>query len=107
MNQLLGELPQNGDAELLDMEKRARGEPKLRRLIVELCDKWRSLVCHKRMKGVPWTNNYTEQVIGRSKIRYKTVRGYKTIAGMMNGLGLTQWAWSGRDGLDLRDLVGA
>ena len=26
-------------------------------------------------------------------IRYRTVRGYKSEEGMMNGLGLTQWAW--------------
>ena len=27
--------------------------------------------------------------------------------GMLNGLGLTQWAWSGRDGLELSELVAA
>ena len=51
---------------------------------------WRSLLCHKRMRGVCDTNNATERVIGRSKIRYKTIRGYKSIEGMMNGLWLTQ-----------------
>ena len=53
---------------------------------------------------VPWTNNVTERAIGRSKIRYKTVRGYKSEDGMLNGFGLTQWAWSGRDGLGLSEL---
>ena len=33
----------------------------------------------------------------RSGIRYMTVRGYKSEEGMMNGTGLTQWVWSGRE----------
>ena len=37
----------------------------------------------------------------------RTVRGYKSEEGMMNGLGLTQWAWSGADELDLGDLIAA
>ena len=56
---------------------------------------------------VPWTNNMAERAIGRSKIRYKTVRGYKSESGMLNGFGLTQWAWSGSDGLELSELVAA
>ena len=64
---------------------------------------------------MPQTNNCTERTIGRSKacaglrsgIRYKTARGYKSEEGMMNGLRLTQWIWSGRDGLDLDELVAA
>ena len=47
----------------------------------------------------------TVRTIGRSKIRYKTVRGYKSEEGMMNGLGLTQWVWSGENGLGLGDLI--
>ena len=97
------------------MERRVRRQPKLRRLVVELCEKWRSLTCHLRVRGMPQTNNCTERTIGRSKacaglrsgIRYRTVRGYKSEEGMMNGLGLTQWAWSGADELDLGDLIAA
>ena len=104
---LMTELPGRGGRELLDMERRVRRQPKLHRLVVELCEKWRSLTCHRRVKGMPQTNNCTERTIGRSKIRYRTVRGYKSEEGMMNGLGLTQWVWSGEDGLDLVDLVAA
>ena len=43
----------------------------------------------------------------RSKIRYKTVRGYESEEGMLKGLGLTQWVWSGEDGLDLGELIAA
>lgn len=104
---LLRELPEGGGRELVDMERRVRQEPALRRLVVELSEKWRSLLCHQRVRGMPQTNNCTERAIGRSKVRYKTVRGYKSADGMMNGLGLTQWVWSGEEGLDLGELMEA
>ena len=104
---LLSELSEDGGRQLLKMERRVRDEPKLRRLVVDLCGKWSSLLCHKRVRGMPQTNNCTERTIGRSKIRYKTVRGYKSKEGMMNGLALTQWVWSGQEGLDLAELIAA
>ena len=104
---LMAELPQGGGRELLDMEPRVRGERRLRPLVVDLCEKWRSLRCHQRFRGMPQTNNCTERTIGRSKIRYKTLRGYKSTEGMLNGLGLTQWVWSGEEGLDLGELIAA
>lgn len=102
---LLQELPSNGGRELLKLEQQVRGVPKLRELVVDLCEKWRSLVCYQRRTGVPRTNNQTEQGIGRSKIRYRTVRGYKSVAGMLNGLRLTQWVWRPRMARDLASLV--
>jgi transposase-like protein len=93
LRKLLTELSDDGGKELLEMEFRVKGEPKLKELVVDLNEKWRSLRCYKRIEGVPSTNNPTEQVIGRSKIRYKTIRGYKSVEGMMNGLYLTQWVW--------------
>ena len=104
---LLTELPEGGGRELVEMERRVRGDPTLRRLVVELSEKWRSLRCHRRVMGMPQTNNCTERAIGRSKVRYKTVRGYNSVDGMMNGLGLTQWVWSGEEGLDLGVLMAA
>ena len=104
---LLSELPEGGGGELLRMERKVRENVELRRLVVELSNKWRRLTRYKRVRGLPETNNCTERVIGRSKIRYKTVRGYKSVDGMMNGLGLTQWVWSGEDGLSVGDLVNA
>ena len=103
---LLTDLPPDGGLELLRLERAVRdGDAALRRLCVELSGKWRALLCHRRRRDVPRTNNVTERAIGRSKIRYKTVRGYKSEDGMLNGFGLTQWAWSGRDGLDVSELV--
>ena len=88
----------------MDMEREVREEPDLRRLAVDLLAKWRSLLCHKRARGVCDTNNVTERMIGRSKIRYKTIRGYKSIEGMMNGLWLTQRVW-GESGIDMGELL--
>ena len=64
---LMTELSKGDGRELLDMEPRVRGQPKLHRLVVELCDKWQSLTCHQRVIGIPQTNNCTERTIGRSK----------------------------------------
>ena len=105
---LLTELPFDGDLELLRLERAVReGDATLRRMRVDLSGKWRALLCRRRRRDVPWTNNVTERAIGGSKIRYKTVMGYKSEDGMLNGFGMTQWAWSGRDGLDMSELVAA
>jgi transposase-like protein len=104
---LMRDLPQWGGRALLEFEQQVRGSPKLRELVVDLSEKWRSLVCYRRRKGVPGTNNRTEQGIGRSKVRYKTVRGYKSVPGMLSGLHQTQWVW--RPGVvgDLASLMAA
>ena len=76
---LLTELPFDGDLELPRLERAVRdGDATLRRMRVELSGKWRALLCYRRRGDVPWTNNVTERAIGGSKIRYKTVRGYKS-----------------------------
>ena len=105
---LLTDLPPDGGLELLRLERAVGdGDAALRGLCVELSGKWRALLCHRRRRDVPRTNNAVERAIGRSKIRCKTVRGYKSEDWMLNGFGLTQWAWSGRDGLDVSELVAA
>jgi hypothetical protein len=53
------------------------------------------------------TNNASERSIGRSKARYKTMRGYKSTDGMGNGIGLTQWLYSGEDEHDLAEVMAA
>ena len=35
-------------------------------------------------------NNASERTISRSKVRYKTMRGYKSVDSMSNGIALTQ-----------------
>ena len=52
LRNLLDELPDDGGKQLMDMEREAREDIDLRRLAVDLWIKWRSLLCHKRMRGV-------------------------------------------------------
>jgi len=58
----------------------------LRYLLVRLAENWRRYRVFDWQPDVPWTNNPTEQVIGKMKMRARTVRGYKTWPGMASGL---------------------
>jgi len=105
IQQLVRQLPQGGGAELLRLERRVGRSPPLRRLVVDLLQRWPSLVCHQRVAGVPGTNNRTEQAIGRSKVRFKTVRGFKSLSGVLAGVALSQWLYSGAAHHDLAELA--
>jgi transposase-like protein len=105
IRQVIRDLPPDGGERLLRLERRVRRSPPLRRLVVDLVERWPSLVCHQRRAGVPTTNNRTEQAIGKSKVRFKTVRGFKSVAGAMAGVTLTQWLHSGAQTHDLCELV--
>jgi hypothetical protein len=58
----------------------------LRYLLRRLSEHWPHYRVFDWQKDVPWTNNGTEQVIGKMKVCSKTVRGYKTTSGMLAGL---------------------
>jgi hypothetical protein len=58
----------------------------LRQLVLRLSEHWANYRIFDWQPDVPWTNNGTEQVIGRMKMRSKSVRGYKTKRGMLAGL---------------------
>jgi transposase-like protein len=105
IQQLVRELPRDGGAELLRLERRVSRSPPLRRLVVDLLQRWPALICHQRVAGVPTTNNRTEQAIGKSKVRFKTVRGFKSLTGLMAGVTLTQWLYSGAEQHDLVELA--
>ncbi|MGQ9571564.1 MAG: IS66 family transposase, partial [Dehalococcoidia bacterium] len=105
IQQLVRELPQGAGAELLRLERRVRRSPPLRRLVVDLLQRWPALICHQRMAGVPTTNNRTEQAIGKSKVRLKTVRGFKSLPGAAAGVALTQWLYSGAEQHNLAELA--
>jgi len=105
IRQLMRELPSGGGRVLLSLERRVRRSPPLRRLVVDLLQRWPALLCHRRRQGVPSTNNRTEQAIGKSKVRYKTMRGYKSVRGALAGVALTQWLYSGAPEHHLRELV--
>ena len=105
IRQLMQELPSHGGWVLLSLERSVRRSPPLRRLVVDLLQRWPALLCHRRRQGVPSTNNRTEQAIAKSKMRYKTVRGYKSVSGALAGVALTQWLYSGAPEHDLGELV--
>ena len=105
LRRLVRDLPADGGDQLLRLERRVRASPELRRLVVDLLQRWPALVYHQGRPWVPATNNRTEQAIGKSKVRFKTVRGFKSMAGMLAGVALTQWLYSGAPEHDLLELV--
>jgi transposase-like protein len=105
VRQLVRDLPADGGERLLRLERRVRRAPPLRRLVVDLIQRWPALVYHQGRPWVPATNNRTEQAIGKSKVRFKTVRGFKSVAGAVAGIALTQWVYSGAPEHDLRELA--
>jgi len=123
VRQLVEELPREpGEAELGRMHRRylwarppdpgqtASAGSRMRMLTLELWNKWGKLLLHLRKPelGIDGTNNASERAIGKSKVRYKTMRGYKSDGGMTNGIALTQWLYSGEDEHDLaKEMVAA
>ena len=94
---LLAELPPEGSRRLFELWKqipeRRVGQAgvrspleMLRYLLLRLSEHWESYRVFDWQKEVPWTNNGTEQVIGRMKMRSRTVRGYKSWQGMWAAL---------------------
>jgi transposase-like protein len=94
---LIGELPPDGNKRLYALWKRVaiwRGKgmhpltpvEQLRDLLIRLSETWPSFCTFYHDPAIPWTNNGTEQVIGRMKMRARKVRGYKTWPGMQTGL---------------------
>lgn len=97
---LLAELPVDGSRRLFELwklipERRTgQGGPlsalsQLRELLLRLSNHWQSYRVFDWHREVPWTNNATEQAIGRMKMRSRTVRGYKSWPGMQAALWLT------------------
>jgi transposase-like protein len=97
---LLEELPVDGSRRLFELWKQiperrtGRSGPlsalsQLRELLLRLSNHWESYRVFDWQKDVPWTNNSTEQAIGRMKMRSRTVRGYKSWPGMQTALWLT------------------
>ena len=94
---LMAELPPEGAKRLYALWKQVkvrRGKgihqltpvEQLRDLLIRLSETWPSFCTFYFDPAIPWTNNGTEQVIGRMKMRARTVRGYKTWPGMQTGL---------------------
>jgi len=97
IRQLIEVLPPDGSRSLYALWKQLPGRrslPKqarsaleqLRDLLLRLHDHWQNYCTFHSEPEVPWTNNSTERVIGRMKMRARTVRGYKSWPGMEAGL---------------------
>jgi transposase-like protein len=97
---LITELPLEGSRRLFELwkqipERRAgRDQPlspldQLRLLLIRLSEHWPNYRLFDWQPDVPWTNNGTEQAIGRMKMRSRTVRGYKSWPGMSAALMLS------------------
>ena len=97
IKELISELPPDGNKRLYALWKqvavrRGKGShqltpiEQLRDLLIRLSEAWENYCTFYSDPEIPWTNNGTEQVIGRMKMRARTVRGYKTWPGMQSGL---------------------
>jgi hypothetical protein len=64
----------------------------LRLLLIRLSEHWPSYRLFDWQRDVPWTNHGSERVIGRMKMRSRTVRGYKSEPTMLAGL-MAAGAW--------------
>ena len=93
----LAYLPPEGDRRLFELWKQIPERwieqsgscfplEQLRNVLIRMSEHWPNDRVFAYQKDVPWTNNGTEQIIGRMKMRSRTVRGYKTKPGMLNGL---------------------
>lgn len=98
VRQILRDLPAEGDKRLVAISRQLPptqwGRPgveytpldQFRSLVLRLAENWARFRVFDWQPDVPWTNNPTEQVIGKMKMRARTVRGYKNWSGMASGL---------------------
>ena len=97
---LLDELAPQGSRQLLELYRQLPGRQsttdqsrtpleQLRLLLLRLSEHWANYRIFDWQTDVPWTNNASERVIGRMKMRSRTVRGYKSNDGMRNALMVT------------------
>lgn len=97
VKKLVEQLPPDGNRRLYVLWKQVsvrRGKDRnhltpvdqLRDLLIQLSEAWKNYCAFYSDPAIPWTNNGTEQVIGRMKMRTRTVRGYQSWPGMQAGL---------------------
>ena len=97
IRQLLDVLPREGSQTLYALWKQLPGRrslpgqtrsaiEQLRHLLLRLSEDWQNYCTFQSEPEIPWTNNPTEQAIGRMKMRARTLRGYKSWQGMEAGL---------------------
>jgi transposase-like protein len=116
-------VPTNGQAQLQELAARYQWAPpppqggkatmwyRMRLLTLDWSENWQRLAFYRTWRGegnakLDGTNNVTEQVIGQCvKERYRTMRGYKRKASILNVSSLIGWARSSGGKSDLSELV--
>ena len=104
VQELIHDLPVNGSKVLYELWKEMPGRTtkpneertpleKLRDIVLRLSQDWGRYIEFYSDPGIPWTNNQTEQIIGRLKNRAKRVRGYKTSNGLLTGSLVASQFW--------------
>lgn len=102
---MVDELPVHGSKVLYELWKEIPGRTtapdekrtpleKLRDLVLRLTRDWEKYIEFYSDPGIPWTNNRTEQIIGRLKSRAKRVRGYKSDQGRLMGSLVASQFWT-------------
>lgn len=89
--------------------KQASAAYRMRMLTLKLWSDWNEIRLHlaRPELGLDGTNNASERGISKSKVRYKSMRGYKSMGGMKTGIVLTQWLYSGEEEHDLNKEMAA
>lgn len=121
---IIKSVPTNGQAQLEELAARYQGAPpppqggkatmwyRMRLLTLDWSENWQRLAFYRTWRGegnakLDGTNNATEQVIGQCvKERYRTMRGYKRKASILNVSSLIGWARAGSSDGNLSELVG-
>jgi hypothetical protein len=105
VRRLIDELPKDGGKDLHDLWKELPGRTtqreeertsleKFRLLVLRLSRDWERYIEFYSDPGIPWTNNQTEQIIGKLKNRAKRVRGYKSGQGRLIGSLIAAQSWT-------------
>jgi hypothetical protein len=99
VRQLLQDLPPDGGHRIYQLYRQVKAPPRiynqpmsplarLQKLLLRLSDNWASYRLFLEQGDVPATNNATERVIGRWRVRSRSVRGFKTWSGLVNAFTL-------------------
>ncbi len=87
--------------------EKASASYRIKMLTVGLWEKWQKprLYLSRPELGLYGTDNCTERAVGRSKARYKTMRGHKSVEVLGNAIALTQWLHNGDERHDLLEAI--
>jgi transposase-like protein len=104
IKRIMEDMPPDSARRLLELYKLLPGNlrqgqehspiDELRLLLIRLSESWERYTTFFHDAAIPWTNNLSEQMIGKMKMRARTVRGYKSPTGLHNGLLVSAFCFS-------------